>query len=140
MTATSNRDGLHVMQLDHATIVTDDLETARRFFCDVVGLEIGPRPPFRLAGYWLYLDGRAVVHLAPATLPTIAGRIAPRIDHLALRIRDRDEWSALLARLHAHRIDYCMTEVPLSDEVQLFVSIAPGVNVEFVAALATVNS
>jgi len=39
------------MKLDHATIVTGDLEGARRFLCSVVGLSEGPRPPFGVSGY-----------------------------------------------------------------------------------------
>jgi catechol 2,3-dioxygenase-like lactoylglutathione lyase family enzyme len=38
------------MHLDHATIVTADLDATRRFFVDVVGLEEGTRPPFGVGG------------------------------------------------------------------------------------------
>ena len=128
------------MQLDHATIVTSDMERARRFFCDVVGLRVGPRPPFRIDGYWLYLNDRAVIHIVAAAVRASAGQAVPRIDHLAMRIDSADEWSALLERLHAHEVAYQLSEVPLSGELQLFVSIAPGVNVEFVIALPTLLS
>lgn len=127
------------MQLDHATIVTADLETARRFFFDVAGLEEGARPPFSIDGYWLYANGRPVIHLIDATAPAVAGKGAPRIDHIAFRLESADEWQALLQRLHAAAMPYRLAEVPRMGpqhaELQLFVALAPGVVIEFVTAL-----
>lgn len=125
------------MHLDHATVVTPDLEHARRFFADVVGLEVGARPPFGIGGYWLYSGGRPVIHLVDATVPgagAAAGRPAPRIDHVAFRIDGPGEWQALLARLAAAQTVYQLAEVPQADELQLFVALAPGVVIEFVTA------
>ena len=128
------------MHLDHATIVTPDLDAARRFFVDVVGLSDGPRPPFRVDGAWLYADGRAVIHLVEATLPAASpdesehGRISPRIDHIAFRIDSREAWRALIARMDAAGIAYQRAEVPLTQQVQLFVALAPDVVIEFVTA------
>ncbi|WP_176058808.1 VOC family protein [Paraburkholderia sp. BCC1876] len=128
------------MQLDHATIVTADLNTARRFFVDVVGLVDGARPPFSVDGYWLYAnDGRPVIHLIDATVPAVTGRAAPRIDHIAFRLESAAEWQALLGRLHATGVDYQSAQVPQMGpqpaELQLFVALAPGVVIEFVTAL-----
>jgi catechol 2,3-dioxygenase-like lactoylglutathione lyase family enzyme len=51
------------VKLDHATIVTPDCEPMCRFFTDIAGMTVGPRPPFGIGGCWLYLDGSPVVHL-----------------------------------------------------------------------------
>ncbi|MES2149809.1 MAG: VOC family protein [Pseudomonadota bacterium] len=120
------------MQLDHATIFTADLETARSFFCDVVGMTEGPRPPFGARGHWLYVRGRAVIHLVGSSAQGTAGKTSPRIDHAAFRLDDPCEWEALLERLHVHRVPYRLTEVPVARELQLFVELEPGVVVEFV--------
>ncbi|GAB7527010.1 VOC family protein [Paraburkholderia sp. 2C] len=128
------------MHLDHATIVTPDLDAARRFFVDVVGLVDGARPPFRVDGAWLYADGRAVIHLVDSTLPAASpdepapGRVAPRIDHIAFGVDSRDAWRALIARMEAAGVAYQRSEVPLTQQVQLFVALAPGVVIEFVTA------
>ncbi|WP_206996945.1 VOC family protein [Trinickia mobilis] len=123
------------MKLDHATIVTQDLEAARHFFCAVAGLTDGCRPPFGVGGHWLYADGRPVIHLVEATVPSLEGRAAPRIDHVAFRVDDGSEWRALLGRLHANRVPFEAAEVPLTGELQLFVALGPGVAVEFVTRL-----
>jgi catechol 2,3-dioxygenase-like lactoylglutathione lyase family enzyme len=123
------------MQLDHATIVTRDLEGARRFLCGIVGLSDGPRPPFRVAGYWLYADGRPVIHLVEAALPALEGKACARIDHIALRVDNAAQWTSLVDRMHANGIRYELAEVPLASQLQLFVELAPGVIIEFVTAL-----
>jgi catechol 2,3-dioxygenase-like lactoylglutathione lyase family enzyme len=129
------------MHLDHVTIVTPDCEAMRRFFIDFAGMTQGARPPFGVGGYWLYLDHRPVVHLvASASAPAApsGGRPATRIDHLALRVQTEAEWRALLDRLHAGGMPYQMADVPLAQEKQLFVQLAPGVVVEFVTAASRV--
>lgn len=127
------------MHLDHATIVTADLDATRRFFVDVVGLEEGARPPFGVDGYWLYADGRPVIHLVDSTLPGHAGRVTPRIDHIAFRLDDDTQWQALLARLEKAGVAYQSADVPLSGEVQLFVALASSVVIEFVTAARNVR-
>jgi catechol 2,3-dioxygenase-like lactoylglutathione lyase family enzyme len=123
------------MKLDHATIVTRDLEGTRRFLCAIVGLSDGPRPPFRVRGYWLYANGRPVIHLVEATLPAFEGKASPRIDHIALRVDSVAQWTALVDRMESNNVPYKLAEGPLADELQLFVSLAPGVVVEFVTEL-----
>jgi catechol 2,3-dioxygenase-like lactoylglutathione lyase family enzyme len=131
------------MKLDHVTIVTPDCEPIRRFLVDIALMQVGPRPPFGVDGYWLYLDGAPAVHLignrSVLALPA-GGRAATRIDHLALRVQGEAEWQALLARLHEHAIPFAEADVPLSRERQLFVQLAPGVVVEFVTSVASSSS
>jgi extradiol dioxygenase family protein len=101
------------MRLDHVSIVCEDSTLLRRFFVEVAGLEDGPRPAFCVGGYWLYLEGRPVLHLIerPAAYQaTAASQSAARIDHLALRIDDAGEWQALLERLHASGTPYQLVD------------------------------
>jgi catechol 2,3-dioxygenase-like lactoylglutathione lyase family enzyme len=125
------------MKLDHATIVAPDCQAVRRFFVDIAGMTVGSRPPFGFEGYWLYLDGAAVIHLIasdPALAVPPCGPSPSRIDHIALRVGAADEWHALLGRLKESAIDYAEADVPLTCEKQMFVRLAPGVVVEFVTA------
>lgn len=126
------------MQLDHVTIVAPDCDALMRFFVDIAGMRVGPRPPFGVGGYWLYLGSRAAVHLIASGAASASASAerpgATRIDHLALRVGDEAEWRALLERLDRHGYAYQLAEVPLARELQLFVRLAPGVVVEFVVA------
>ena len=48
--------------LQHYTIEPADLERTKDFYCAVLGLENGDRPPLGFPGYWLYSGGVATVH------------------------------------------------------------------------------
>ena len=50
--------------LNHVLVLVEDLDATRDFYVEVLGLEVGERPPFAFPGYWLYLDEQAVIHLA----------------------------------------------------------------------------
>jgi catechol 2,3-dioxygenase-like lactoylglutathione lyase family enzyme len=120
------------MKLDHATIVTGDLEGARRFLCSVVGLSEGPRPPFGVSGYWLYANGQPVIHLIEAAAASSGKPVPPRIDHIGLRLNSLQEWSQSLDRIRLSGVHYGLNEVPLAGERQLFVAMASGVVIELV--------
>ena len=40
------------------------LEDVRSFYVATIGLEVGPRPPFRSFGYWLYAGDQDLLHLS----------------------------------------------------------------------------
>ncbi len=115
------------------------------FYCDVIGLRAGPRPPFRAAGVWLYAAGVPLLHItqmqsgevvspdSPATLPAVRERRSA-FDHIALAC---DDFEATVRRLDAHRVRYTLTQVPLTGETQLFCTDPGGVGVELIFPLAT---
>ena len=54
--------------INHFSIRTTDLEASRRFYADVLGLTVGPRPAFPFPGLWMYRGdhgdvANAVVHI-----------------------------------------------------------------------------
>jgi catechol 2,3-dioxygenase-like lactoylglutathione lyase family enzyme len=125
------------MKLDHATIVTNDVEAMRRFFCTVAGLSEGARPAFGVNGSWLYANNQPLIHLIEGTAPATAESTAPRIDHVALRVDSPEEWAALLDRLQRNRIPHQQARVPSTGELQLFVKLSAGVTIEFVTRSRT---
>ena len=48
------------LSLNHCSIRTVDLEACRRFYTEVLGLEVGPRPDFPFPGLWLYAGDTSV--------------------------------------------------------------------------------
>ncbi|WP_433766235.1 VOC family protein [Pseudomonas putida] len=121
------------MHLDHANIVIADLDKTVGFFTDVLGFTKGDRPDFRVPGAWLYSQGRPLIHLTQATGGLPAQRMSPRIDHIALRVADLDEWRAALDRVRAHGIEYHVNTPNDGSDFQLWVAIAPGITVEIIA-------
>ena len=55
-------------KLSHYSIRTIDLESSRKFYTEVMGFTVGPRPPFNFPGLWLYNGSHdqydnAIVHI-----------------------------------------------------------------------------
>jgi catechol 2,3-dioxygenase-like lactoylglutathione lyase family enzyme len=70
-----------ILGMNHFTILSGNLDATLAFYCDVLGLHSGRRPPFDFPGAWLYSGDTAVLHV-------IAGRPLPAdpagvIDHMA---------------------------------------------------------
>jgi catechol 2,3-dioxygenase-like lactoylglutathione lyase family enzyme len=127
-----------IESLDHYLVFAGELEVTKQCYVETLGLEVGVRPPFEFPGYWLYLDGRAVVHLAgddgsgnfekyldkPEVLPD-GGTGA--LDHIAFRCGDIDEFRSKLDSLE---VPYKHRVVPDFDLQQLFVDDPDGLTIE----------
>jgi catechol 2,3-dioxygenase-like lactoylglutathione lyase family enzyme len=116
--------------VDHINIATTDLESTRAFFVDVLGLTQGRRPPFEAAGYWLYADGRPIVHMQE-TPDRVCGSYLSALNHAAFRVADLD---GLLTRLRHHGVHYHLTTVPGTEVRQAFFSDPNGVRLELTEA------
>jgi catechol-2,3-dioxygenase len=80
------------------------LESLKTFYCDVVGLAEGKRPPVGLFGYWLYVGNQAVVHLGEARPEeSIATNAPTTFDHVAF---DCDDLAGTEQRLRARGIEF----------------------------------
>jgi catechol 2,3-dioxygenase-like lactoylglutathione lyase family enzyme len=119
--------------LAHALVLTDDLEATRAFYCDVLGFELGARPPLPFPGYWLSLGGVACIHVAErASYEAELVRLGLRrahgpLDHLAF---EADNEQALAARLDAAGVEAVVNDVPAAGLRQLFVDDPNGVRIE----------
>jgi catechol 2,3-dioxygenase-like lactoylglutathione lyase family enzyme len=90
-------------RLDHVNLKTARLAELEAFYCGVLGLRRGPRPPFANTGAWLYCGDQAVVHLVetsqtsePQQPPHATDE--PRLSHFAFTATGLGE---LLERLQA---------------------------------------
>jgi catechol-2,3-dioxygenase len=120
---------MQVASFDHynlraARVVLDALCA---FYRDVIGLEVGPRPPFRHFGYWLYAGGRPVLHLSEADRDERREPGETTFSHAAFNCQDRAGYERRLAALG---IDYRTAHVPLTGQVQLFFHDPAGNGVE----------
>jgi catechol 2,3-dioxygenase-like lactoylglutathione lyase family enzyme len=121
-------------RLDHLLVLTDDLEATRSFYCDVLGLDVGERPPLSFAGYWLYLNGAPCLHLADRAeyeretrhvgLPAAT---TAAVDHVAFAGADYD---TLRAQLERAGVDFVPNAPPGTSMRQLFLTDPNGVRVE----------
>ena len=104
------------------------LDRLRDFYCEVVGLREGQRPPFRNFGYWLYAGEGAVLHLSEGDPDEVnAPNVNGTFNHAAFECQGRSQTEAHLTRLG---VPYKTTGVPLTGLVQLFLKDPAGNGVE----------
>jgi len=131
--------------LEHVLVLADDIDGTRDFYCQVVGLSVGERPPLAFPGYWLYASdpgvgpgsGPACVHVAGRRayaahaaelgleVPEQDPGVGP-VDHLAFSAAD---WDGLVARLERCGVTAVTNRVPGGPR-QAFIQDPNGVRVE----------
>ena len=104
------------------------LDKLKAFYCSVVGLREGARPPFPGFGYWLYAGDQAIVHLYEAE-PAEERQldVSTTLDHFAFDCADRVEVEKTLQRLG---VAYRTATVPSTRQVQIFIRDPAGNHVE----------
>jgi catechol-2,3-dioxygenase len=103
------------------------LEELRAFYCDIIGLTVGSRPPFASFGYWLYAGGEPLLHLTEARPGSELSAAPSTFDHAAFRCRDREGFERLLS---ARGVRFRVARVPLTGQVQLFLTDPAGNGIE----------
>ena len=127
-----------ITKMEHFLVLTDDVETTRAFYCDVLGMHVGPRPPLDFAGYWVYVGDVPSVHIGEwksytahshdrgIAVSTPAAGTGP-VDHIAFNGSDFDE---IRERLERHGVRFALNVVPGNGLRQLFLEDPNGVKIE----------
>ena len=114
-----------ISDMNHFTVLTQDLDATRRFYIDILGLKEGYRPDLGFPGTWLYVGDQAILHV-------IAGRPLPNppagvLDHMAFSAVDLP---SVVATLKANNIEYNLRKQSGSGVWQLFCFDPSGARVE----------
>ena len=133
------------ISLNHFSIRSLDLPACERFYCGLLGLALGPRPPFPFPGLWLYAGdttqwANAVVHIIgidrndPEGLKQYLGdrdesslHGTGAVDHVAFFVTGLAD---TMKRLQAQGVECRERTVPLLNLHQVFVDDPNGVVVE----------
>ena len=106
------------------------MEKVRAFYETVVGLQVGPRPPFSSFGYWLYANGSDVLHLSEERQDDKRRTgFDLTFDHVALEASNRKDY---LYDLRAAGIDFSEETVPTTGNRQIFFRDPAGNGVELI--------
>jgi catechol 2,3-dioxygenase-like lactoylglutathione lyase family enzyme len=127
-----------ITHMQHYMVLAKDLEKTRAFYCDVLGLRCGERPPFRFKGLWIYAGDVACIHVAERASYDQTSRTADNpadphdhgsgsVDHIAFAATDYDE---LVVRFTRHGVPFRATQVPGKPLRQLFVFDPDGIQIE----------
>jgi len=125
-------------ELNHYFVRANDLERSRRFYCDVLGFEVMPRPDFPFPGYWLGVNGRIQVHMGPhgipnselyylGTTPRSATDNTGVVDHIAFLATDPESFAR---RFEALGLPTRKRYFPESRLFQIFIKDPDGLSIE----------
>ncbi len=130
-------------RIAHYSVRAADLDGSIAFYTEVLGLTVGPRPPFGFPGAWLYLQdvdlaGQGCVHLIGADgdakalqdylgLGAAAGAHTGALDHVAFIAGD---WAETRKRLVDHNVTFAERVAPMLNMRQVFLSDPDGVTIE----------
>lgn len=127
-----------ITELNHYFIRANDLEETKNFYCDVLGMQVMPRPDFPFPGYWLGSNGKIVVHMGPAgipnedlyylgTTPKSSKENSGVVDHVAFLCEKPGDF---IRRLKDRNIAYRPRSFEKFDLYQIFVNDPNGLCVE----------
>ena len=134
-----------VGKLDHYSIRTLDVEASRRFYTEVMGFDVGFRPPFDFPGLWLYNGAPypascGVVHIVgvdPSNPQGLKDYLGDRelgsldgtgtVDHMAFSATGLAD---MRARLKRHGVAYRERTVPSLGLHQVFLEDPSSVTIE----------
>lgn len=108
-----------LVELNHVTVRTTDLEATRAFYSEVLGLHPGWRPDLGFPGYWLYCGNCPVIHVVPPgqEVGGGGGDETGNFDHVAFLGQDID---AMRQQLIARGITFRERYIPDGQRRQIF--------------------
>src|SRR5258708_34470703 len=97
-------------QLEHYLVLSNDIDATRDFYVEVLGMQVGFRPPLGFPGHWVYIGDTPVIHIAEwvtytahskrkgVEVTTRASETGP-VDHIRFAAQDYDGVLAQLQHL-----------------------------------------
>ena len=125
--------------LEHFLVQTPDLEATKDWYCEVLGLRVGPSPDFGFPVYWLYIGDRDVIHLTTGGRKvskarktylgqqSTATRGSGVIDHFAFRCSGLE---AMIAHFETLGVEFRERQADAEALYQLFLIDPNGVKIE----------
>ncbi|MBZ4200869.1 MAG: diguanylate cyclase [Methylotenera sp.] len=102
-----------VTEINHFNLRTpyETMLKLKDFYCDVVGLKVGPRQGFSSCGFWLYIGDNDVLHLAEYRGDgEPLSHVLTSVDHFSFTCTDMP---AMEAHLNACKVDYTVRDLPV---------------------------
>jgi catechol 2,3-dioxygenase-like lactoylglutathione lyase family enzyme len=125
-------------KLEHYLVLSDNIDATRDFYVEVLGMQVGFRPPFGFPGHWVYIGDTPVIHIAEwptytahakakGTHVTTQAEGTGAVDHIAFGAQDYD---GVLQRIRQHGVPVRENNNPGNIVRQLFLFDPNGVKIE----------
>jgi catechol-2,3-dioxygenase len=118
-----------ILSINHIQLVAekDLVIQLKDFYCNVVGLTEGSRPPFERFGFWLYIGDKDVLHLITPKEGDGRSPQKSSFDHIAFKTDNYEDVLKKLASLH---IPFEEKPIPGMSAHQIFLYDPAGNRVE----------
>ena len=127
-----------VTSLNHYLIVSKNLERSKKFYQDVLGLDVADRPDFGFPGYWLKTGDNICVHLASQNPNKIRDQFLLKkhpkgtsgsgsVDHIAFLAQDPE---AVRSRIQKNKVEMHFRSFPDAKLFQIFLKDPDNVTIE----------
>ena len=127
-----------VTALNHYLIVSKNLERSKKFYQEVLGLDVAERPDFGFPGYWLKTGDNICVHLASQEPNEIRDRFLLKkhpkgtngsgsVDHIAFLAQDPE---GVRNRIQKNKVDMHFRSFPDAKLFQIFLKDPDDVTIE----------
>ena len=124
--------------LNHYLIVSKNLERAKKFYQEVLGMQLAERPDFGFPGYWLKLGDDICVHLASQSANKIRDQFLLKkhrkgtngsgsVDHIAFLAKDPHE---VRGRIQKNKLEIHFRSFPDAKLFQIFLKDPDEVTIE----------
>jgi catechol 2,3-dioxygenase-like lactoylglutathione lyase family enzyme len=124
--------------LNHYLIVSKDLERSKKFYQQVLGMQLAERPDFGFPGYWLKLGDAICVHLASQDPNKIRDQFLLKkhpkgtkgsgsLDHIAFLARDPED---VRSRIRKNKVEMHFRSFPDAKLFQIFLKDPDDVTIE----------
>jgi|SRR5688572_11880954 catechol 2,3-dioxygenase-like lactoylglutathione lyase family enzyme len=127
-----------VTALNHYLIVSKNLERSKKFYQEVLGLDVAERPDFGFPGYWLKTGDNICVHLASQAPNKIRDQFLLKkhpkgtngsgsVDHIAFLAQDPE---GVRNRIQNNKVDMHFRSFPDAKLFQIFLKDPDDVTIE----------
>ena len=127
-----------VTSLNHYLIVSKNLERSKKFYQQVLGLDLAERPDFGFPGYWLKTGDNICVHLASQDPNEIRDQFLLKkhpkgtagsgsVDHIAFLAQDPQ---AVRERIQKNKVEMHFRSFPDAKLFQIFLKDPDDVTIE----------
>ena len=128
-----------ITELNHYLLVAKNLEKTKKFYQDVLGLELASeRPDFGFPGYWLKAGEHICVHLASQAPNKIRDQFLLKkhpkgttgsgsVDHIAFLAKDPEQ---VRSRIQKHKVEMHFRSFPDAKLFQIFLKDPDDVTIE----------
>ena len=127
-----------VTAINHYLVVSKNLERSKKFYQEVLGLELAERPDFGFPGYWLKTGDNICVHLASQDPNKIRDNFLLKkhpkgttgsgsVDHIAFLAQNPEE---VRNRIQKNRVEMHFRSFPDARLFQIFLKDPDDVTIE----------